>query len=273
MKRVRTRAERLNQRIEPSVRLSRVFAPPLVPASHHSANQTPRTRRPLAVGIIERVDAPGSGVKAPERKDLLEHDPHGYSLSSSSSASLNWPSSPGSFCSWSVSSLPPRCSSSLGQKISVTRGSVKPAWLIPLLMSTAIVTSCPASPVSLAHLRWQPERKRNGVAHNRRIFQSASAIRNSFCSYVRPRGVAPLVRPNERTSAVSRMNVARISRAVASSTAKIGCPDVVLPSRSNLTPDRSTREAPKASRCAVKARGILICHCGNSTPWTRALGS
>src|SRR5579884_4353467 len=86
MKLVRTRAERLHQRIEPSVRLSRILAPPLVPASHNSANQTPRTRRPLAVGIIERVDAPGIGMKAPERKDLLEHDPHGYSLSSSSSA-------------------------------------------------------------------------------------------------------------------------------------------------------------------------------------------
>src|SRR5579884_1249714 len=77
MKLVRTRAERLHQRIEPSVRLSRILAPPLVPASHHSANQTPRTRRPLAVGIVERVDAPRSGVKAPERKGLLEHDPHG----------------------------------------------------------------------------------------------------------------------------------------------------------------------------------------------------
>src|SRR5579883_829774 len=45
----------------------------------------------------------------------------------------------------------------------------------------------------------------------------------------------------------SMMKVARISRAVSSSTAKIGCPEVVLPRRSNFTPERPTRAAPRAS--------------------------
>src|SRR3989304_4427239 len=168
---------------------------------------------------------------------------------------------------------PPRESSSRGHQTSVILGSVvNPASLIASLIFTAISTSCPPL-LRLAQRRWQPDRKRNGAASSCWIFQRASATTNSSCLSVRPSAPAPSCRPNDRTRDRSRTNVARISRAVASSTAKMGCPDVVLPRRSNFTPERSTRLAPNASRCAVRTRWILICHCGKSTPWTREFGS